>query len=123
MTRRRLAWTALAVVGFVTVALGVWAMLPFRGVSEANYLRIKEGMAREEVVTILGDPSAGRASWRKIILAPRPDLPLGGTETRWRENSEIIIVQFDKNEIAIHKSMHGEPDSLVDRIRWRLGLH
>ena len=117
--RRRLTWTALAVAGFVAVVLGAWA-IPRSGVTEANYLRINEGITREEVEAILGDPSAGRASSRKIIISPRPGLPPGGTETRWRDNSEIIFVQFDKNEIVIHKSMNGEPDPLVQRIRTRI---
>ena len=118
---RHLFWPAL--VGFVVIAFVVWAVLSGPGVSEANYSRIKEGMSREEVEAILGDPSAGRAEWRKIIIWPRPELPLDGTETRWRESDRIIIIQFDKNEIVIHKSMHGEPESFGERIRWRIGLH
>jgi outer membrane protein assembly factor BamE (lipoprotein component of BamABCDE complex) len=67
MTRKRYYLiAAAALAACVGILIGVLAMLPASpGVTKANFDRVEEGMTREEVNAILGEPTyyANTRSW------------------------------------------------------------
>jgi SmpA / OmlA family len=120
MTKKRLIATVGTLACLVFVGLFLLAMFPFAGVTTANFDRIEEGMTRDEVERLLGNPSASRWPKRKIYYMPQlPKLPPGCAETEWGGYEGIVVIHFDDKGTVIQKIMFGSPEPFRDKIhRW-----
>jgi hypothetical protein len=61
-------------------------------VTPDNYSRIEDGMSEQDVITLLGKPSASNS----IAL-----LGFSGTSSRWVEDNAAITVRFVNGRVAL----------------------
>ena len=61
-------------------------------VTQENFLKVREGMAEEEVIAILGQPTESNS----VNL-----LGVSGTSSRWVARGAVISVQFVNGKVAL----------------------
>ena len=61
-------------------------------VNEENFMKIREGMSEEEVMTLLGRPSESNS----VNL-----LGVSGTSSRWVSGGAVIAVSFVNGKVAL----------------------
>ena len=111
MSKNVLLWAGVLGVLLAIVMAGVW-WVEGAGISWANYQRIKPGMPRSEVRTMLGRPG------RKV-----PFYGIVGVEAEfecWEGRTGEISVFFDDRDQVEKKDWRDKP--ILDRLRRWLRL-
>jgi hypothetical protein len=80
---RRILWISSVLVLAVAV-IGVWLFTPPSRITQENYDKIKDGMAREQVTAILGEPDQTIVTGRESAL-------------QWTNGPNWITVFFENN--------------------------
>lgn len=66
-----------------------------------RYEQVKQGMSLEQVISILGEPTASRS----INIAG-----LSGTSATWKNKDAEITIQFLNDQVTIKTFMKAHPD-------------
>jgi SmpA / OmlA family len=83
LPHRRILWLSAAVL--LAVVVGAWSLVPRSRVDRGNFDRIQNGMTRDEVMAILGQPT------------PQPQASpfySDGWEETWSDGPSTILVRF-----------------------------
>jgi hypothetical protein len=119
--RRRTLLVALAGLA-VVVTVGVVALWPRpERITRENYDRIKQGMSRSQVESILGLPGdyrTGPTAYEEVLPEYKPT-----NRMEWWTDTLIIIIDFDEAGLAYeyHRLRLGRTvqQSPVDNLLWR----
>jgi hypothetical protein len=129
MTRRRLLLLAAAACLLLAAPfVARWVMTPAPGVTLENFKRLHDGMALDEVASILGRPPDDRKDY------PANEWP--ATMYSWKSSTgkgEVVIVHFigggldgeflnEYREIVLNLASPRTDDNLIAKIRRWLGL-
>jgi len=130
MTRKRHYLISAAVLAAcVCIAIGVMAMLPPRpGVTKASYSKIRFGMSKSEVISILNS----KPHFAPGEKSAKPTMSLGSLNSMlmeakghvWDSEECTIYVRFADDDTvtgSMISFLESQPESLTDKVRrWLL---
>jgi len=92
LTRRTLWLSAALLMAVVVVGVGVWFLASRSRITQANFNRIQEEMAWQEVDTIIGEPDR---TLGYFIEHERYEL----CQSYWCSGPNRIVVKFETNKV------------------------
>jgi hypothetical protein len=121
--RKKWIIVALFIVVAASLAIAIPALCPpTPGATYANYSRIENGMSRDDVVRLLGEPNEKGAFFLLFPVDFTKD-PFPPVRLFWRSgNGDYIDVGLDGDGRVIHMAWNGELDqrSGIEKLRDRL---
>jgi hypothetical protein len=96
----------LALIITISGVCSAWNLLSTKGVSQANYQKIRKGMSRDEVQKLLGGPPGNYTIFRNVKA---PGIYASGTwyfytdTVHWIGDSGVIEVTFQDGKVMVSR--------------------